>query len=115
VALEFAELDALKEIAIRRFKDRLANASPDKSIGRPVSHLRADLEHIYRTGVLLQKNEPSMERATGIWRKVAAIADEFAEVLFPVAWRRRSYRTSYFQILKFRAAAEERRLFHTKA
>jgi len=115
VTLELADLDTLKEAAIKKFEDRLAAAGVDDGLDREVAQLQAELEQIYRVVVLLQKNESSMARVAEIWSKMVTICDEFARRLSDVKGKSASYRASHDRILDFRNAAEERRRFHTKA
>ena len=115
MTLELADLDTLKEAAIKKFEDRLANANVADGLDREVAQLQAELEQIYRVVVLLQKNETSIERVAEIWGKMVTICDEFARRLSNVKGKSASYRASHDRILDFRNAAEERRRFHTKA
>ena len=115
MTLELADLDTLKEAAIKKFEDRLANANIEGGLDREVAQLQAELEQIYRVVVLLQKNETSIERVAEIWGKMVTICDEFARRLSEVRGKSASYRASHDRILDFRNAAEERRRFHTKA
>jgi len=115
VTLELADLDTLKEAAIKKFEDRLANANLEGGLDRDVAQLQAELEQIYRVVVLLQKNETSIEQVAEIWAKMVTICDEFARRLSELRGKGVSYRTAYDRILDFRNAAEERRRFHTKA
>ena len=114
MTLELADLDTLKEAAIKKFEDRLANANLE-DLDREVARLQAELEQIYRVVVLLQKNETSIERVAEIWGKMVSICDEFARRLSELRGKGVSYRTAYDRILDFRNAAEERRRFHAKA
>jgi hypothetical protein len=114
MTLELADLDTLKDAAIRKFDDCLAHLSPNKSLDREVAQLQAELEQIYRVVVLLQKNEPSMERTEEIWGKMVGICDEFGRRLSSLAGKQASYRSSYDRILDLRNAAEERRRLHGK-
>ena len=114
MTLELADLDTLKEAAIKKFEDRLANANLE-DLDREVAQLQAELEQIYRVVVLLQKNETSIERVAEIWGKMVSICDEFARRLSELRGKGVSYRTAYDRILDFRNAAEERRRFHAKA
>jgi hypothetical protein len=115
VTLELADLDTLKEAAIKKFEDRLANVNGEDGLGREVAQLQAELEQIYRVVVLLQKNESSMERVAEIWGKMATICDEFARRLSELTGKGATYRAAYDRVLDFRNAAEERRRLHTKA
>jgi hypothetical protein len=113
--LLLADLDTLKDAAIKKFDDCLADAETDQPLEREVAQLQAELEQIYRVVVLLQKNEPEMERVAEIWGKTVAICDEFARRLAALAGKHASYRTSYDRILDLRNAAEERRRLHARA
>src|SRR6266498_3325526 len=115
MTLELADLDTLKEAAIKKFDDCLAHQAQDKPLDREVAQLQAELEQIYRVVVLLQKNEPSMERVAEIWAKMVTICDEFGRQLSALAGKAASYRASYDRILDLRNAAEERRRLHGKA
>ena len=115
MTLELTDLDALKEAAIKKFDDYLAQVAPDEPMDREVTQLQAELEQIYRVVVLLQKNEPSTERVEEIWGKAVTICDEFARRLSALAGKRAAYRTSYDRILDLRNAAEERRRLHARA
>lgn len=115
MTLELADLDTLKEAAISKFEDRLASARLEDGLDRDVAELQAELEHIYRVVVLLQKNETSIERVAEIWGKMVTICDEVARRLSALRGKGASYQASHDRILDFRNAAEERRRFHTKA
>ena len=115
MTLELDDLDTLKEAAIKRFDDGLAHAAQDKPADHEVAQLQAELEQIYRVVVLLQKNEPGMERVAEIWGKLVAICDEFARRLSALAGKRAAYRSAYDRILDLRNAAEERRRLHVRA
>ena len=115
MTLELADLDTLKEAAIKKFEDRLATANLEGGLDREVAQLQAELEQIYRVVVLLQKNEASIERVAEIWGKMVTICDEFARRLSELRRKGGSYRTAYDRILDFRNAAEDRRRLHTKA
>ena len=115
MTLELADLDTLKEAAIKKFDDRLAGSGHGEPLDREVAQLQAELEQIYRMVVLLQKHEANMERAAEIWGKLVAICDEFAHRLSELLGTRPSYRASYDRILDLRNAAEERRLLHCRA
>jgi len=115
MTLEFADLDTLKEAAMKKFDDCLAHRVQNKPLDREVAQLQAELEQIYRIVVLLQKNEPDMERVAEIWGKMVAICDEFGRGLSALAPKDASYRASYDRILDLRNAAEERRRLHGKA
>src|SRR5260370_89333 len=112
--LELADLDTLKEAAIKKFDDSLAQTIGNEQRDSQVAQLQAELEQIYRVVVLLQKNETSMELVAAIWTKIVSMCDEFARRLSSIASQRKSYRTSYEQILDLRNAAEQRPQLHTK-
>lgn len=115
MTLELDDLDTLKEAAIKKFDDGVANMAQDKPLDRQVGQLQAELEQIYRVVVLLQKNEPGMDRAAEIWGKMVSICDEFARRLSALASRGASYRASHDRILDLRNAAEERRRLHCRS
>lgn len=112
--MERADLDTLKEAAIRRFEESLSQAEGSEPRDQEVAQLQAELEQIYRMVVLLQKNEAEMESVAAIWTKMVGICDEFAQRLSSIASRRKSYRASYDRILDVRNAAEERRQLHRR-
>ena len=114
MTLELTDLDTLKDAAIKKFDDSLAHGSTDEPLDRDVAQLQAELEQIYRVVVLLQKNEPNMERVAEIWAKMVAICDEFAARLSGFA-SRPAYRASCDRILDVRNAAEERQRLHSPA
>jgi predicted acetyltransferase len=109
------DLDTLKEVAIRKFDDRLAHSPANEPLEREVAQLQAELEQIYRVVVPLQNNEPSMERTEEIWQKMVGICDEFARRLSAIAGKSAAYRASHDRILDLRNAAEDRRRLHAKA
>jgi len=109
MTLELADLDTLKEAAVKEFDESLALVTEGKSLEREVGRLQGELEQIYRVVVLLQKNEESMDRVAEIWAKMFAICDECARRLS----KRPAYRASYDRILDLRNAAEERRQLHS--
>src|SRR5262245_25151485 len=113
--LLLTDLDTLKDAAIKKFDDCLAHGAADEPMDREVAQLQAELEQIYRVVVLLQKNEPGMERVAEIWGKMVTICDEFGRRLSALAGKRPAYRASYDRILDLRNAAEERRRLHTRA
>ena len=113
MTLELTDLDTLKEAAIKKFDDCLAQTASGEPMEREVSELEAELEQIYRVVVLLQKNEPEMEQVARIWSKMVTICDEFARRLSDLAGKRASYRSTYDRILDLRNAAEERRQLHS--
>ena len=115
MTLELADLDTLKEAAIKKFDDSLAHSAKDESLDSEVAQLQAELEQIYRMVVLLQKNESAMERVAEIWNKMVTICDEFARRLSALAGKRPAYRASYDRILDLRNAAEERHQLHVRA
>ena|SRR5437763_1525500 len=115
MTLDLADLDTLKEAAIRKFDDFLAHVAPDEPFEREVAQLQAELEQIYRVVVLLQKNEPGMDRVEEIWAKMVAICDEFARRLSALAGKAKAYRAAYDRILDLRNAAEDRRRLHANA
>ena len=115
MTLELADLDTLKDAAIKKFEARLAHGAQDKPLDREVGQLQAELEQIYRVVVLLQKNEPSRERVAEIWGKMVTICDEFARRLSALAGKQASFRASYDGILDLRNAAEERGRLHRPA
>src|ERR1041385_561524 len=106
MTLELADLDTLKEEAVKKFDERLAGTPHDQPLDREVAQLLAELEQIYRVVVLLQKNESSMERVAEIWGKMTAICDEFARRLSSLLSQRPAFRASYDRILDLRNAAE---------
>ena len=114
MTLELADLDTLKDAAIKKFDDGLAQIAEDEPVDRQVAQLQAELEQIYRMVVLLQKNEASMERVAEIWAKMVAICDECARRLSGLANKQPVYRASYDRILDLRNAAEERRRLHLR-
>src|SRR5207249_3105280 len=113
MTLELADLDTLKEAAIKKFDDSLARSRADEPLDSEIAQLQAELEQIYRVVVLVQKNESTMERTAEIWSKMVAICDEFARRLSTLAGTRPSYRASHDRILDLRNAAEERRRLHS--
>jgi len=113
MTLELTDLDTLKEAAIKKFDEHLAHTAKNAPLEREVAQLQAELEQIYRVVVLLQKNEPSMDRVAEIWGKMAGICDEFARRLSELAGTRATYRAAYDRILDVRNAAEERRQLHS--
>ncbi len=115
MTLELADLDTLKEAAIKKFDHHLARLTHDEPLDREVAQLQAELEQIYRVVVLLQKNEACLERVAEIWSKMVAICDEFARRLSTLLGTRPVYRASYDRILDLRNAAEERRRLHCRA
>ncbi|HTD86911.1 MAG TPA: hypothetical protein VK850_10075 [Candidatus Binatia bacterium] len=115
MTLELDDLDALKDVAIKKFDDRIAHAAKDEPMDQEVAQLLAESEQIYRVVVLLQKNGADMERVTEIWSKMVAICDECARRLSALAAQRPAYRASYDRILDVRNAAEERRRLHCRA
>src|SRR3989441_11655387 len=112
MTLELADLETLKEAAIKKFGAHLARSAHDEPLDHEVAQLQTELEQIYRVVVLLQKNETSMERVVEIWEKLVAICDEFARRLSALVSQRQAYRASYDRILDLRNAAEERRRLH---
>lgn len=115
MTLELDDLDTLKEAAIKKFDDCVAHSTQDSPLDREVAQLQAELEQIYRMVVLLQKNEPNLDRVAEIWGKMVAICDEFARWFSTLAGKRPAYRASYDRILDVRNAAEERRRLHSRA
>jgi hypothetical protein len=115
MTLELTDLDTLKDAAIKKFDDDVAQVSRDQPLDCEIAQLQAQLEQIYRVVVLLQKNEPSMERVSEIWAKMVAICDEFGRRISSLAARTPTFRTSYDRILDLRNAAEERRVLHAPA
>src|SRR2546422_788700 len=115
MTLELDDLDTLKTAAIKKFDECVAQNSPGGDLDREVAQLQAELEQIYRMVVLLQKNEPSLERVAEIWGKMVAICDEFAGRLSTLSGKSPAYRASYDRILDVRNAAEERRRLHSRA
>ena len=115
MTLELADFDTLKEAAIKKFDDSLAQLAENEPLDRQVGQLQAELEQIYRVVVLLQKNEIGMERVAEIWGRLVAICDEFTRRLFVLAGKSAAYRASYDRILDLRNSAEERRRLHTPA
>jgi hypothetical protein len=114
MTLDLADLDTLKEAAIKKFEDGLAQAEPG-ALDNEVCQLQAELEQIYRMVVLLQKHEENIEQVVEIWAKMVTICDDFARRLSSLVNTRSVYRTSYDRILDFRNAAEERRRLHLGA
>src|SRR5712692_6618113 len=102
MTLELADLDALKEAAVKKFDDGIAHLSQSETLDREVSQLQAELEQIYRVVVLLQKNELNMERVAEIWGKMVAICDEVARRLSALAGKHASCRPTYDRILDLR-------------
>lgn len=115
MTLELADLDALKDAAIRKFDDRVAEISPNEPLEREVAQLQTELEQIYRMVALLQKHETDMEVVAGIWGKMVLICDEFGHRVSVLAGKGPGYRTSYDRLLDLRNAAEERRRLHQRA
>ena len=115
MTLELADLDTLKEAAIKKFDDRLADSNQGQLLDREAAELQAELEQIYRVVVLLQKNEASMERVAEIWSKMVAICDEFARRLSGLVSKRPAFRAPYDRIMDLRNAAEERQLLHRQS
>ena len=115
MTLELADLDTLKEAAVKKFIDRLAGSTNSDPMDHEVGQLQAELEQIYRVVVLLQKNETSMERVAENWSKMTAICDEFLRRLSALISQRPVLRASYDRILDLRNAAEERRRLHCRA
>jgi hypothetical protein len=70
MTLELADLDTLKEAALKKFDDHLTRAASKAPLDRQIALLQAELEQIYRVVVLLQKNETAMERVAEIWAKI---------------------------------------------
>jgi hypothetical protein len=114
VTLNLADLDTLKEAAIRKFEDSLSREPGQHALDRQIGQLQAELEQIYRMVVLLQRNEPSTERVGEIWGKTVAICDEFARRLSTLAATQPVYRAAYDRILDFRNAADERCRLHSR-
>ncbi|MBI4327340.1 MAG: hypothetical protein HY674_19065 [Chloroflexi bacterium] len=115
MTLELADLDTLKEAAIKKFDAHLARSTHGEPLDREVAQLQAELEQIYRVVVLLQKNESTMERVAEIWGKMVAICDEFGRRLSALVGKRPAYQESHDRILDLRNAAEERRRLHCRA
>ncbi|MBU6399216.1 MAG: hypothetical protein KGS61_02770 [Verrucomicrobia bacterium] len=115
MTLELADLDTLKAAAIKRFDDGIAQGVENGSLDRELAQLQAELEQIYRIVVLLQKNEPDLEKIAEIWQKMVVVCDEFAARLFTLAAQHPACRASYDRILDLRNAAEERRRLHRRA
>ncbi|SPE50914.1 hypothetical protein SBV1_1240017 [Verrucomicrobia bacterium] len=115
MTLEFSDLDTLKDAAIKKFDDSVAQLAGDEPLDREVAQLQAELEQIYRMVVLLQKNETSMERVAEIWEKMVMICDEFARRLSALPAKQPACRASYDRILDLRNAAEERQRIHSRA
>jgi hypothetical protein len=114
VTLNLADLDTLKEAAIRKFEAGLSREPGQHALDRQIGQLQAELEQIYRMVVLLQRNEPSTERVGEIWGKTVAICDEFARRLSTLAATQPVYRAAYDRILDFRNAADERCRLHSR-
>lgn len=115
MTLELADLDTLKEAALKKFDDDLTRVASKAPLDGQIALLQAELEQIYRVVVLLQKNETAMERVAEIWAKMLAICDEFARRLSTLALQQPGYRSAYDRILDLRNAAEERRQLHSHA
>jgi hypothetical protein len=114
MTLELADLDALKEAAIRKFDNSLTESAQHLPPEREVAQLQAELEQIYRVVALLQKNEPSLEVVAEIWHKMVGICDEFGRRLAALTSQGPAYRAAYDRILDLRNAAEERRQLHAR-
>jgi len=115
MTLDLADLDTLKEAAIKKFEDGLAQAEATGALDNEVCQLQAELEQIYRMVVLLQKHEENIEQVVEIWAKMVTICDDFARRLSSLVNTHSVYRASYDRILDFRNAAEERRRLHLGA
>src|SRR5260370_38911526 len=113
MTVQLADLDTLKEAAIKKFDDCLAQIPDHQPLDREAAQLQAEFEKIYRVVVLLQKNETTMERVADIWAKMVTICDEFARRLSAVVGKYATCREYYDRILDLRNAAEERRLLHS--
>src|SRR5260370_30454462 len=105
--LELTDLDTIKEAAIKKFDEQLAHTAKNAPLVREVAQLQAELEQIYRVVVLLQKNEPSMDRVAEIWGKMAGICDEFARRLSPLAGTRATDPAAYDPIFDRPNSARE--------
>ncbi len=115
MTLELIDLDTLKEAAIKKFDASVAHQAEGGSMDREVAQLQAEFEQIYRVVVLLQKNEPNMERVAEIWSKMVTVCDEFARRLSDWAGKHPASRAPYDRILDMRNAAEERYQLHRRA
>jgi hypothetical protein len=109
VTLTFDDLDALKDAAIKRFDERLAQTDPSLcyEFDAEVARLESQLEQLYAVTASLARNEPTVEKTADLWERMVQICDEFAGRVIILSEEHPSCKASYDRMLDVRCAAKE--------
>jgi len=116
MTLEFSDLDAIRDSALKKFDERIARATPDSrdEIAREASRLESQLEQLYSLTALMARREPDVAKTAELWQRLVRICDLFAGRVFQLAQQQASAHSIYDSILDIRGAAEELRALHSQ-
>ena len=112
--LDSADLDVIKDSALKKFDERIAKTDPtDRDmIEREACRLESQLEQLYSFTALMARREPDMARTAELWQRLVRICDVFAARVFELSQRHASGMAAYDNILDIRSDAEELRALH---
>jgi hypothetical protein len=112
--LEISDLDVVKDSALRKFDERMANADPTnrETLEREAARLESQLEQLYAFTALMARREPDMARTAELWQRLVRICDVFAGRVFQLSQQHASGTAAYDSILDVRSDAEELRALH---
>jgi hypothetical protein len=114
MTLEFSDLDAIKDNALKAFDRRLAGAEADAAaIEREALRLETQLEQLYSFTAALASREPDVVRTAELWRSFVNTCDLFAGKVAQLSERQTLCASAYDRILEIRADAEEMRALHS--
>jgi hypothetical protein len=115
MTLELADLDTLKDTALKDFEARVAKAGPvtPSEIELESARLESQLEQLYSVTALLARRETDMARTAELWARLVKACDLFAGRIFSLAQQHDLSLSAYDRILDIRAAADELRALHS--
>src|SRR2546428_12620663 len=80
MTLELADLDVMKDSALKRFDERVAKAGMGTrgEIEREAARLESQLEQLYPLTALMARREPKVAQTAELWGRLVRICDVFA-------------------------------------
>jgi hypothetical protein len=115
MTLEPADLETIKDSALKRFDERIAKADPSNrfEIERELVRLESQLEQLYSFTAVMARREPDTAKTAELWIRLVKMCDIFASRAFRLAEQHSLDSSTYDTILDIRSAAEELRSLHT--
>lgn len=113
--VDFEDIEALTDNALKRFEAAVAKADPadPDEVALEITRLESKLEQLYSFTAIMARREADVVRTADLWRNLVQICDLFAGRVYQLAQRYPIAASTYDNMLDIRGAAEELRVLHS--